>query len=106
MAPSTSHDSLYTVTPGASSCVQARRGARIESEPKAASRPVFQCQEPGSGCLCMSMSMSIVHFTCLYFYIAYLQSWQVARPKRWVVEVFSGSSCRLKWPASWGSSRG
>lgn len=32
MAPSTPHDSLYTVTPGASSCVQARRGARIRAQ--------------------------------------------------------------------------
>lgn len=70
MAPSTPHDSLYTVTPGASAY---RPDAEPESEPKAASGPVFQCREPGSGCLSMpvsmskSMSMSIVHFTCLYF---------------------------------------
>lgn len=64
MAPSSPHDSLYTVTPGASAY---RPDAEPESEPKAVSGPVFQCQEPGSGCLSMSMCMSIVHFTCLYF---------------------------------------
>jgi hypothetical protein len=44
----------------------------------------------------MYVFMYVDMYVCMYV----LTSWLVARPERWVSgRYYSGSSCRLKWPA-------